>query len=78
MKYIVCPTCGFFIGSKTIEFEEKSKEICNNPNLNEEQQSIEISKLIKSLGIRRYCCKMRLMTATDLVEVVLPVGDNYQ
>ncbi len=78
MRYIACPTCGFFIGSKTIEFEEKSKIICSDPKLNEEEQAEEISKLIKTLNIRRYCCKMRLMSAKDIVQDVLPVDDKYE
>jgi len=74
MIYLTCPTCGFFLGAKTIEFETKRKEICTNPNLSEEEITEEISKLIKSLGIRRYCCRMRLLTAKDIVQDVLPVS----
>ena len=72
MIYISCPTCGFFIGSIAIEFEQKKADICTNPNLTQEQQGEEISKLIKSLGLRRYCCKMRVMTYKDLSLDVLP------
>ena len=75
MIYISCPTCNFFIGSVTIEYETKKAEICNNPNMTEEEQASEITKLIKSLGIRRYCCKMRLMTSKDLVQDVLPTSN---
>ena len=74
MIYLTCPTCGFFLGSKTIEFETKKAEICNNPNLNEQQQGDEISKLVLTLNIRRYCCRMRLITAKDIVQDVLPVS----
>jgi DNA-directed RNA polymerase subunit N (RpoN/RPB10) len=74
MIYLTCPTCGFFLGAKTIEFETKRNELCNNPNLSEEQLSDEISKLIKSLDIRRYCCRMRLLTTKDIVQDVLPVS----
>ena len=74
MIYISCPTCNFFIGSITIEFETKKTNICNNPHLTEEEQSLEIAKLIKSLGLRRYCCKMRLMSAKDIVQDVLPTS----
>ena len=74
MIYLTCPTCGFFLGAKTIEFETKRNELCNNPNLSEEQLTEEISKLIKSLDIRRYCCRMRLLTTKDIVQDVLPVS----
>lgn len=76
MIYITCPTCGFFIGSKTIEYETKKAEICSNPNLSSEEQADEIQKLIKSLNIRRYCCKMRIMTCKDIVEDVIPAVDD--
>jgi DNA-directed RNA polymerase subunit N (RpoN/RPB10) len=75
MIYISCPTCNFFIGSVTIEFETKKNDICNNPHLSEEDKSVEITKLINSLGLRRYCCKMRLMTAKDIVQDVLPTSN---
>ncbi len=73
MIYITCPTCGFFIGSKIIEFKEAKAIICNNPNLNEEQQALEIQKLIKSLNLRRYCCSMRIMTCKELVNYIVPI-----
>jgi DNA-directed RNA polymerase subunit N (RpoN/RPB10) len=74
MIYITCPTCGFFLGSKTIEFEEKKAKICNNPNLDERQQGEAIANLVSTLNIRRYCCRMRLITAKDIVQDVLPVN----
>lgn len=76
MIYLTCPTCGYFIGTKINEFEEKKKIICNNKNLSEEKQGEEIQKVIKSLNLRRYCCRMRVMTAKDLSEDILPVSDE--
>ncbi len=76
MIYLTCPTCGFFIGCKVIEFETRKEQICNNPNLSEEQQSVEISKLVKSLNLRRYCCRMRLISSKDIVQDVLPVSND--
>ena len=76
MKPITCATCGFFIGQVVIEYETNMKEICDNINLSSEQQSEEIVKLIKKLNIRRYCCKMRLITQKDIVYDVLPVSNQ--
>lgn len=76
MIYITCPTCGFFLASKTAEYESKKEIICNNPDLTEEQQAVEITKLIQSLNLRRYCCRMRIMTAKDIVQDVLPVSNE--
>ena len=76
MIYLTCPTCGFFIGCKVIEFETKKAQICNNPKISEEDQSIQISQLVKSLNLRRYCCRMRLISTKDIVQDVLPVSSN--
>jgi DNA-directed RNA polymerase subunit N (RpoN/RPB10) len=75
MIYNSCPTCGYFIGSKVVDYKTKKEEICNNVSLTEEQQQEEIMKLIQSLGLRRYCCKMRIMTAKDLVKDILPTTE---
>jgi DNA-directed RNA polymerase subunit N (RpoN/RPB10) len=72
MIYIVCPTCGYFIGSLAIEFDKKKAEICANTDLTEEQQADEIQKLLKGLKIRRYCCRMRIMTIKDIVQDIIP------
>lgn len=74
MIYLTCPTCGFFLGAKVIEFEEKKAVICNNPNLDEEQRANEISNVVKNLGVKRYCCRMRLITTKDIVQDILPVN----
>lgn len=75
MIYIVCPTCGFFLGSNAIEYDKKKAEICANSKLSEEEQTAEIQKLLKSLKIRRYCCRMRIMTAKDIVQDIIPAED---
>jgi DNA-directed RNA polymerase subunit N (RpoN/RPB10) len=72
MIYITCPTCGYFIGSKAIKYDTKKAEICANTELSEQQQEEEIQKLLKSLKIRRYCCRMRIMTTKDIVEDIIP------
>ena len=75
MLYMSCPTCGFFIGQKTEEYEIKKSEICSNPKLTKKDKEEQISKLLKSLNFRRYCCKMRLMTYKDMVYEILPVKE---
>ena len=75
MIYIVCPTCGYFIGSRAIEYDKKKAEICANAELSEEQQADEIQTLLKSLKIRRYCCRMRIMTTKDIVQDIIPSED---
>jgi len=67
-----CPTCGFFIGQKTEEYDTKKNEICANPKLSKKDKEEQISKLLNSLNLRRYCCKMRIMTYKDMVHEILP------
>ena len=76
MIYAACPTCGFLLASKSEEYEKKKNEICQNPKLNKEEQEKEIQKVIQGLGIRRYCCRMRLMTCVDIVEDIVPIDNN--
>jgi DNA-directed RNA polymerase subunit N (RpoN/RPB10) len=73
---MTCPTCGYFLGQKTLEFEEKKKEICSNPKMSKKDQEKKIAELLESLKFRRYCCKMRMMTYKDLVSEIIPVIEN--
>jgi len=76
MLYNTCPTCGFFLGSVVYEFEEKKNKICNNPKLSSFDVEREVQKLIMSLNLRRYCCRMRLMTYKDLVKDLVAPDDS--
>jgi hypothetical protein len=76
MLYTTCPTCGFFLGLKTEEFDQKKKLICDNPKLSKKEQEIQISELLLSLKLRRYCCRMRMMTYKDLVYEILPIYES--
>ena len=76
MLYLSCPTCGYFLGNKTDEFETKRNLICNNPKFNKKKQGEEIQKLLKSLKLRRYCCRMRMMTYKDIVHEIIPLPNE--
>lgn len=71
MIYSTCPTCGFFIGNVVQKYENKKFEICNK-RLGKKKEEEEIKKLLLSLGLRRYCCKMRIMTCKNMVEEIQP------
>ena len=73
MLYLTCPTCGYFLGQKTMQYEDGKKDICTNPKLTAEQKEKALSELLLRLGLRRYCCKMRMMTYKDIVQDILPV-----
>jgi DNA-directed RNA polymerase subunit N (RpoN/RPB10) len=76
MLYLTCPTCGYFLGQKVIEYEKNKTLICNNPKLSVEEKETNLSKLLIGVNLRRYCCKMRLMTYKDIVQDILPVPTN--
>ena len=73
MLYISCPTCGYFLGLKTIEWEKKSTDICNDPKLSEEEKEKKKSELLMSLELPRYCCRMRMMSYKDIVNDIISV-----
>lgn len=71
MEYMTCPTCGYCIGNKSIEFNKKKEEICCDKSLSEEEQEKKIQKVLMKLGLRRYCCRFRLMTCVDLSKIIV-------
>lgn len=73
MLYISCPTCGYFLGRITIEYEKQKEQICENPELSDEEKEKKLSILLQSLNLRRYCCKMRIMTYKDIVQDIIPI-----
>ena len=73
MIYSSCPTCGFFIGNVVEKYEIEKSKICNNIRLTEKQQGEEIQKAINKLGLKRYCCKMRVLTCKNMVEEIQPI-----
>lgn len=75
MIYITCPTCGYFIGSKAIQYDTQKAIICANTVLSEEERSEQIQQLLKDLKVRRYCCRMRIMTTKDIVQDIIPSED---
>ncbi len=73
MLYLACPTCGYFLGQKTIEYETGKEKICSNPELTSEEKETQLSALLLSLKLKRYCCKMRMMSYKDIINVIMPV-----
>ena len=72
MLYMVCPTCNTFLGSKVLEYEKGKEDICKNPKLSSEERETEMTKLLLSLKLKRYCCKMRMMSYKDVVQFIIP------
>jgi DNA-directed RNA polymerase subunit N (RpoN/RPB10) len=69
MKYVVCPTCGKVLGDMEIDYEIKSNEIMSS-KLSEQEKIVKRRELIESMGIQRYCCKMRIFTQVDPYKII--------
>lgn len=78
MLYITCPTCNYFLGKKTIKFEENKQNIIDNPKYSNEEKEELISKLVLSLNLKRYCCKMRIMSYKDIINIIIPVNNENE
>lgn len=70
MLYLRCPSCGTKLANHELEYEEKLKQICNNPNLSDKQEREAKEKLVNSFGLKRYCCKTRLMSYVDVIKII--------
>jgi len=71
MLYPVCPTCQNLLADKQLIYEESLDKICNNKKLNNEQKQKEKKKLLDSLGLERYCCRMRMVSYIDQVKIIV-------
>jgi DNA-directed RNA polymerase subunit N (RpoN/RPB10) len=70
MIYLKCPTCGTIIGNRQIPYEAKLQEIDNNPNIDEAEKLNQKNKLVESLELKRYCCKMRIITFKSMPLII--------
>jgi len=70
MIYMKCPSCGYLLGNRQIIYEKGLREIMNNPNANEEEKLLLRIKLVESLNIKNYCCRMRVITFKQVTEII--------
>ena len=69
MIYLKCTTCGYILGNRQKMYDMGLEEIESNPN-NDEQTKLELkNKLVESLKLKRYCCKMRVITYKNKTEI---------
>jgi DNA-directed RNA polymerase subunit N (RpoN/RPB10) len=70
MIYMRCPTCGYILGNRQILYESRMEEIVNNPNTDDDIKLELKTKLVESLKLKRYCCKVRVMTFKQLTDII--------
>lgn len=59
---MTCPTCGYCLGKVQIPYEEEWNRIVNNKSMTEEARQLARRKLLERLGVKNYCCRMRIMS----------------
>ena len=73
MLYIRCPTCRTLLGDKQLYYKQELAKICKECEMGEctrEKADKKKEDLVNSIGLDRYCCKMRIMTYVDLINIV--------
>lgn len=66
----VCITCGFLLADKQLLYE-RQYELIKNENLSEDKKMIKIIKLLHDLGIKRYCCRSRIISYVDQAKLII-------
>jgi len=69
MLYPVCPTCGHLLADIELEFTEKYNNIVDSKS-DEKKKENDIKKLFNDVHIKKYCCKMRLISYFDHIKVI--------
>lgn len=70
MLYFRCPTCKTELANKQLVYEDKLDKICNNSKMSKKEKDEAKMKLLDDLELVRYCCRMRMMTYTDLNKLI--------
>jgi len=71
MLYPVCPTCQLILADKQIPYEKGYEKISNNDKLSKEKKQKEVEVLLNSLGLIRYCCRMRMISYIDQSKLII-------
>ena len=71
MIYIRCPSCATLIGNRHILLQQGLANINeNSENKTKKELEGEKKKLINTLELNNYCCKMRIIGYISLPEIV--------
>ena len=71
MLYPVCPTCHMLLADKQLPFEKGKENINNNKTFNESKKQKEIEKLLDMLGLKKYCCRSRVISYMDQCKLII-------
>ena len=69
---IRCFTCNNILGNKWNKFEKESNIIKSNNNLTDEEKTKQMINLLgNDLKLKRYCCRMILISTVDMTEIII-------
>lgn len=72
MIYAVCPTCGFCLADKEVPYTTQWSRVVLNPKLSDADKQQARRKILDELGVRRYCCRMRMMSSIHEEQKLVP------
>lgn len=70
MLYLKCPTCKELLGNRQLIYEELYDQLLLNPDLSEKEKDLKKQELVNSLGLKLYCCKVRMITYIRLIDII--------
>ena len=70
MIYITCPTCGYFIGSKAIQYDTQKAIICSNTETTEEERAEQIQQLLTEIQELRKAGEIKTMVQELEMELI--------
>ena len=70
MLYFKCPTCKTLLADKQIPFEEEVTKACDVKGISEADKDKRKMEILDKLEVRRYCCRMRMLTYIRQVDIV--------
>ena len=71
MLYATCPTCHNLLADKQLIFEEEKEKLDNNKKMSKKDKEKEMEKLLDKLFLKKYCCRMRMITYLDQVNIII-------
>lgn len=70
MLYPSCPTCHNILADKQVLYEQALEKICNE-KISEDKKSEKKEKLLNDLGLFKVCCRMRIISYIDQVNLIV-------
>ena len=73
MLYMRCPSCRELLADKQKYYERMLAQICQqyeNGELTREQANAAKEELVNSIGLQRWCCRMRIISFVRIVDLI--------